>query len=356
MKKYTWRTHKTLKKTQDSITIQFDTEQQDFTYLPGQYLNIRCTIDGEVIIRSYSFSSKPSDPYPAITVKRVSGGKMSNYIFENADQTETWEVEAPFGNFLLDSAIAEQSQIVLLAGGSGIAPLYAMLNSIEISAQLPLLVYSNKSPEETIFFNELEALQSDGKVEVCYSFTAPEFISTKINHIAGRFSILVLRSIIKRLVSKINEAHYYICGPNGLMDLYKDALTGLNIPDGNIHLEYFDPIPLSIDGIVTDGLSKDVVVNYYEDHYVDEEMQTYECTSLIEVKPKQSLLEAMKEHHIKVASSCKNGTCGACWAIKSDGEVRMLHNGALTEQDISEGIILLCQSYPTNADVCVTVQ
>jgi ring-1,2-phenylacetyl-CoA epoxidase subunit PaaE len=64
----------------------------------------------------------------------------------------------------------------------------------------------------------------------------------------------------------------------------------------------------------------------------------------------------MKAHHINVPSSCKNGTCGACWAVKTDGEVRMLNNAALTEQDIAEGIILLCQSYPMNADVCVTVQ
>ena len=94
MKKYTWRTHKTIKETQDSITLQFETDQQQFSYLPGQYLNIRYTINGEIVIRSYSFSSKPSDPNPAITVKRVTGGKMSNYIFENADQIETWEIEA----------------------------------------------------------------------------------------------------------------------------------------------------------------------------------------------------------------------------------------------------------------------
>lgn len=355
MKKYTWRTHKTVKETQDTLTIYFETDQQQFSYLPGQYLNIRCNIDGEMVIRSYSFSSKPSDPNPAITVKRVTGGKMSNYIFENADQIEIWEIEAPFGNFVLEDTIAGQSKIVLLAGGSGIAPLFSMLNSIDSSRQIPLLIYSNKTPSETIFYNELETLEINESLEICYSFTSPEFISTKINHIAGRFSLLVLRSIIKRLVPEINDAHYYICGPTGLMDLYKNALTGLNIPEENIHLEYFDPVPVDVGDLETDGVVKDVIVNYYEDYYENDEKQTYECTSLIEVQPKQSLLDAMKEHHIKVASSCKNGTCGACWAVKTDGEVRMLHNGALTEQDIAEGIILLCQSYPTNADVCVTV-
>lgn len=120
MKKYTWRTHKIIKETEDTITIYFDTQEQDFTYLSGQYLNLRYEIDGEMLIRSYSFSSNPSEAYPAITIKRVAGGKMSNYIVDNAENMELWEVEAPFGNFVLDETIAEYSQVVLLAGGSGV--------------------------------------------------------------------------------------------------------------------------------------------------------------------------------------------------------------------------------------------
>ena len=93
MKKYTWRTHKITKETEDTITLYFDTEQQAFTYLPGQYLNIRLTINGELLIRSYSFSSVPSDEFPAITIKRVTGGKMSNYILDNASPYRDWETD-----------------------------------------------------------------------------------------------------------------------------------------------------------------------------------------------------------------------------------------------------------------------
>lgn len=355
MKKYTWQTHKLIKETEDTITIHFDKAEQEFTYLPGQYLNIRLTVNGEQLIRSYSFSSRPSDEFPSVTIKRVTGGKMSNYILDNAHIIEAWEIEAPFGNFVLDRQVAEQSMIVLLAGGSGISPLYSMLKNIDSGNRMPLLVYSSKTPEETIFWNELEAMQAEEKLNICYSFTAPKFISTKMNHIAGRFNLLVLRSVIKRVVGEVAEAHYYICGPNGLMDLYKDALSGLNIPQDHIHIEYFDPVPINVNDLETDGTVKDVMVNYYEDSYVNDEKQTFECTSLIEVQPQQSLLDAMKANHIKVSSSCKNGTCGACWAVKTDGEIRMIHNGALSEQDIAAGIILLCQSYPLNADVCVTV-
>lgn len=356
MKKYTWRTHKIIRETEDAITIYFDGAGPEFIHMPGQYLNIKLSVNGEQLIRSYSLSSKPKDEFPAITIKRVVGGKMSNYILDNANIIEAWEIDAPIGNFVLDKQIAEQSKIVLLAGGSGISPLYSMLKSIDNSNHIPLLVYSNKTPEETIFWNELEAMQAYGRLNICYSFTAPGYTSTKNNHISGRFNQLVLRSVIKGLIGEFAEAHYYVCGPNGLMDLYKDMLKSLEIPEDHIHLEYFEPVPNPVNEMETGGTAKDVIVNYYEDNYVNDETQTFECTSLIEVKPNQSLLDAIKAHNITVPSSCKNGTCGVCWAIKTEGEVRMFHNGALTEEDIAEGIILLCQSYPMNAEVCVTVQ
>lgn len=355
MKKYKWITHKIVKETEDTITIYFDTAQQTFSYLPGQYLNVKCVINEELVIRSYSFSSIPSDEFPSITVKRVSGGKMSNHLVDNAKFISIWEIEAPFGNFVLENKIAEHAQIVLLAGGSGISPLFSMLKSIDKNAKIPLLIYGNKSPEETIFWDELETMQVDGQINSHYSFTSDEFVSSKTNHIAGRFSPLLLRSIIRKQVAMLEEAHYYICGPVELIKLYQEALIGLDISPEQIHTEYFDPIPEENLVFENNGISKDVIVTYFQDHYINNEVQTYECTSLIEVKASQSLLDAMNEHHIKVVSSCKNGTCGTCWALKTDGEVRMVNNHALTEQNISEGIILLCQSYPLDQEVTISL-
>lgn len=355
MKKYKWNTHKIVKETGDTITIHFDTAQDTFTYLPGQFLNIKIVINEELVIRSYSFSSKPSDEFPSITVKRVIGGKMSNHLVDNAIFISTWEIEAPFGNFVLEKRVSEHAQIVLLAGGSGISPLFSMLKSIDKTTKTPLLIYGNKSPEETIFWDELEAMKENRQLNPYYSFTSDRFASSKINHIAGRFSMFMLRSIIRKQIAMLEDAHYYICGPVGLMELYLEALLGLNISLGQIHTEYFDPVPEKNQVIENDGTCKDVIVNYFQENYINDEVQTYECTSLIEVKATQSLLDAMKEHNIKVPNSCKNGTCGTCWAVKTDGEVRMVNNHALTEQDISESIILLCQSYPMDQEVTISL-
>lgn len=355
MKKYQWTTHKLVQETKDVLTIYFNTEQQPFLYLPGQYLNLRCWIDGELVVRSYSFSSNPEEEFPSITVKRVEGGKLSNYLLDNALKIDLWDIDAPFGTFYLDEKVTNDFPIVLLAGGSGIAPLFSMLKSIGTTARTPLLIYANKSPEETIFLGELESRQNAGRLTTYYSFSLPEFKSTDRRHIAGRFSLEALCSIIEQESPLLNGAHYFICGPKELIDLYQEVLSNFKVKQDNIHIEFFNPIPNEQQSVESDGIIKDVLVNYLEDSYFNDELHTHKCTMLIEVEPGKSLLEAMQENSLKVPSSCRNGTCGVCWAIKMNGEVRMNNNQTLTEKDIEEGIILLCQSYPLDQEVTINL-
>lgn len=355
MKKYNWTTHKIEQQTQDALTIYFNTGGESIGYFPGQYLNLRCWIDGTLIVRSYSFSSKPDDEYPAITVKRVVGGKMSNYLLDHAAQIDAWEIDAPFGTFYLDNQSELTTPIVLLAGGSGISPLFSMLKSNVGSASIPLLIYANKSPEDTIFWNELQALQTEGQLKSFYSFSAPNPHASSDRHIWGRFSTEVLSDIIEQQLPNRKAAHYYICGPVGLIDLYLSVLRSLQIAEENIHTEFFVPVAIEQPIPENDGTPKDVLVNYLEDTYFNDELHTYACTSLIEVQPGQSLLDAMHLYNIKAPSSCKNGTCGVCWAMKTNGKIQMINNQTLNEADLAEGIILLCQSYPLDQEVTISL-
>lgn len=355
MKKYHWNTHKIVQETEDTISIYFDTNTEVFPFIPGQFININCLIDSVSTIRSYSLSSSPTDKYPCITVKRVEGGLMSNYLVDNAASITEWDIQGPFGNFVLDKEISEQFPIVFLGGGSGISPLLSMLESISTNVNIPLLLYSNKSPEQTIFREALLDKATKGELTAHYSFTNQEVNTTQPNHISGRFSIESIQAIIKQHTPLYTEAHYYICGPTGLMNLYQEALSSLNIDEKNIHAEFFDIETEEEISIVGNDVSRDIFVHYFEDTLVNDDVQTYECTAMVEVKSNQSLLEAIKEHKISVPSSCKNGTCGACWAIKMDGEVHMISNRVLTESNITEGIILLCQSYPMDEDVTISL-
>lgn len=354
MKKYRWGTHKIVQETPDAVSIYFDTAQQPISYLPGQYLNLRCLIDGEMVIRSYSFSSHPTEEFPSITIKRVEGGKMSTYLLSQASQMEWWDVDAPFGTFCIDEQ-ASSRPLVLLAGGSGISPLFSMLKSSRVSTVVPLLIYANKSPEETIFWNDLEALQTTGQAQAYYSFSKPDFATSDNRYKIGRFSEAVLYELLEQHPLHVNGADFYICGPMGLIELYQSVLMRFGVDPAKIHTEFFDPHPEAQAVVSDDGIVKDVLVHYMDDTYFNDELHSYQCTSLIEVQGGQSLLEAMQHHSIKVPSSCKNGTCGVCWAVKTQGSVQMINNHTLTERDIEEGIVLLCQSYPLDQEVTISL-
>ncbi len=356
MKKYKWHTHKVIQETKDAVTIIFNTGQTPIIYQAGQYLNITCSIEGVLICRSYSFSSAPSDTFPSITVKRVAKGKMSNYLVDNAPYISEWDVEAPVGNFVMKQQFAEEVQMVFLAGGSGISPLFSLLKSTGDSAPVPLLLYSDKTPENTLFINELEKMSARNRLNVFYSFSGDTQGSKAAKHISGRFSQPIIQTVIRQYIPHEAKAHYFICGPAELMQLHQDTLRAMHIPAAQIHSEYFDPVVVDYALLENGGQHKEVLVNYFDINYEDDEPQTYKCTCLVEVPAGQSLLDAMRANDIRVASSCEKGTCGLCWATKENGQVKMMNNYALTDEEIAEGKILLCQSFPLDQSVSITVE
>jgi len=355
MKKYKWTTHQVIQETKDAVTIFFSTDQDTIEYQPGQYLNISCIVNGEPLQRSYSFSSAPADKFPSITVKRVAGGKMSNYLVDNAKNISEWDIDAPIGNFILKKHIIPDSELVFLAGGSGISPLFSMLKSLIKTACPPLLLYSTSSPEDTIFKFQLEEMEKNKQLRIFHSFTRLNKEIKGINSISGRFSQPIIKSLIGQYIKQKNKAHYFICGPVELMQLYRETLRALQIPESNIHTEYFDPVITDKIIVIENEEHREILVSYFETHYRDNEEQTYECTSLIDVQPGQSLLEAIIAHAIQVPSSCKKGTCGSCWAIQENGKIKMVNNYALSDEEVTEGKILLCQSYPLDQSVSIVI-
>lgn len=355
MKTFTWRTHKIVQETKDAISIYFDTKQSDFNYQPGQYLNVRCRINGELVSRSYSFSTHPNDPFPAITIKRVVNGVMSNFLFDKAHEITEWDIEAPFGNFIFNKQNYQDTEVVFLAGGSGISPLMSMLKSIEEKTKSPLLLYGNRTKEDIIFHEELMQMQANGRVETFFAMSGGTSVESHTNYIEGRFSPAIIQTLIQQQLLNFSNAYYFICGPQSLIETYKQALLGLKISTNQIHTEYFDPLPVNVNLNLSNSEIREVLVNYYETRVGSRGSVTYECTALVEVNPGRTLLEACQLHGIKVPSACKKGTCGSCFATRLDGEVKMQNNYALTDEEVAEGKILLCQSFPQDQSVSIAI-
>ncbi|RQO30374.1 hypothetical protein DBR32_12455 [Taibaiella sp. KBW10] len=354
MNKYKWISKEIIFETKDTLTIVFDTKDSPFTYKPGQFINITCTINGKEVSRSYSLSSSPEDKYPSITVKKVAGGIMSNYLWEQAPGLSEWAVEGPFGNFVRDTDLKKETPLIFLGGGSGITPLFSLLKeAVREAMHPPVLLYANKAPDNIIFKEPLAHMDAAEQLHAFYAFSEGDKPSDDKNCIWGRFNTLSIKSILKRHCSNLEEAHCYICGPKELMTLYKDAVLSMGLRPDQVHLEDFQVAITDPSVLDLPDESFEVLINYYDSMVKEDAEQVYEITTLIPVAPRQNLLNAAKAHRIRVPHSCESGTCGSCWARHTKGTVKMVNNFALTKEQVADSMILLCQSYALDDQVTI---
>lgn len=351
MKKYNmiWPTHKVIWETKDAVTIEFDTIGSGFNYLPGQFINVSQMVNGEKITRSYSFSSSPYlDLYPAITVKRVKDGVLSNYLVDYADQIRELEIEGPYGSFVQAEHSYQNKDVVLLAGGSGITPLLSIAKSLlSKSADVQVtLIYANRNWYDVIFTDAIEALTLQYKDRLTVFHALSQHDGTKLvfagTLIEDRLSKLLIKKLLKQSTAgKLSDAHFFMCGPSGLMKVYRDALESLAVPESVVFAERFTAGDESVGQLNLPEVTREVLVHFYEQ------------THLIEIPPATSLLSAALKEGISFGHSCKSGTCGSCVALLTSGKVIMLKNYALTESEVAQGMILLCQSYPVSEDITI---
>ena len=345
-----WRTAAIIRETHDAVTVIFETGEMPFQHKAGQYINVSLVIDGVRFTRSYSLSSCPDgDEKPAITVKRVEAGIVSNYIFNNAESIIEWNVSGPFGRFYIEE-VSNQMRYVFIAGGSGITPIYSMIKHlIKNSAASIILIYCNRTGEDIIYSKALKYLENayPHRFQVYHVLSkardSDAFISK--NNIRGRLSKLVLKKIIKSVVYEEQQGiSFFICGPTGLIALSEDTIEAMSLVHCKVYKEYFQAEEDKEIAVELPVVPQEVLLYYYGQ------------TNLLEVIPRQSILESALNDRIPMQYSCKSGTCGICKAKLINGEVHMQRNFALTNDELKGGYILLCQSHPLNNEVTVVVE
>ncbi|MFA4869958.1 MAG: ferredoxin--NADP reductase [Pedobacter sp.] len=351
MKKYKmiWPIHKVIWETKDAVTIEFDAVGSGFNYLPGQFINVSQVVNGEKITRSYSLSSSPDlDTYPAITVKRIKDGLLSNYLVDYAEQIRELEIEGPYGSFIPLESSYQSKHVVLLSGGSGITPLLSIAKSLlSKSADVRLtLIYANRNWYDVIFSDAIDALSLQYKDRLAILHALSQHDGKKLvfarTLIEGRLSKLMIKKLLKQsMAGKESETHFFLCGPSGLMKIYHEALESLEVPESGIFMERFTADDESAVQLNLPDITHEVLVHFYEQ------------THLIEIPPGTTLLSAALKEGIGFGHSCKSGNCGACVAILTSGKVKMVKNYALTHKEVELGMILLCQSYPLTEDITI---
>ncbi|ULQ58240.1 iron-sulfur cluster-binding domain-containing protein [Flavihumibacter rivuli] len=349
MTKQIWKALSLLQETGDSITIKFDTMGSPFDYQPGQYIDLGFEWKGELLRRSYSLSSVPGlDENPAITVKRVEGGLVSSILTGQPDSIKEWMIEGPFGQFTPGSSSKPAKHYVLLAGGSGITPLYAIAKYLlHFSDATITLVYASRNWESTIFGQELLYLSQSfsHRLKLLFALSAEkdEGLLPPQALFKGRLTRLALKKILRPVLQENADgsSEIFICGPQGLNEMGIEVMKELGVDESGIHLEWFNPV--SIDPEEGELEDQQVLIHFYEQ------------TNLLDVKAGQSILAAALGDRIPVSYSCQTGTCGRCAAKLVSGKVKMAANYALNKDDLNAGLVLLCQAYPGDDQVTVSV-
>ena len=244
MKNYSLTILEIIQETDDTKTFVFKNPIfNKIKYEAGQYLTLLLRINGRKYVRPYSFSSTPLvDSLLSITVKRVSNGIVSNYIYNSFKVGDVIEVMEPKGDFLLNKKESIYS-IYFWGVGSGITPLFSLIKEVLNSRPNTVvhLVYGNKNKDSTIFKTQLKKLQEEHplvfNMSIFYS-QEDTFELNDTNHKGRITSTFVANLLSKNKNTK--ESLHYICGPFGLKELIKNKLQDLEVSMSSIFTEDFE--------------------------------------------------------------------------------------------------------------------
>ena len=208
-------------------------------HLPGQRVDIRLTADdGYQAQRSYSIASSPEEELLALTVERVKDGEVSPYLLDGLRVGDRLELRGPIGGYFVWAG-AVSSPLCLIAGGSGVAPLMAMLRHRDrLSARAPaVLLYSARSLEDVIYREELNSMgYRDSNMRVVYTLTR-EQPKGWTGH-RGRIDKTLLAA---NCFPPAQNPAIYVCGPTAFVEIISGLLVELGFEPFSIRTERFGP-------------------------------------------------------------------------------------------------------------------
>jgi ring-1,2-phenylacetyl-CoA epoxidase subunit PaaE len=326
-----------------SVSFTIPTELKPaYQFIAGQYVNLKLTLDGAEIRRAYSICSSPNSGDLRIAIKSVKSGHFSKFANENLKVGDIIEVGQPEGKFTFEPSAERLKNYAGFVAGSGITPVMSILKSVLENEPKStfVLVYGNKSPEETIFHNELHELQLKyvGRFFVHYVFSQAKSEEA----LFGRIEKSAVNFVLNTKHKEKAFDKFYLCGPEEMINLVSTVLKEHNVPEKNIKFELFSTSTTNDNPNAEShtGHTKITVM-------VDDEETTFEMSQ------KQTILEAALKQGIDAPYSCQGGICSSCLARITNGSAEMKKNSILTDGEIAEGLILTCQAHPTSPEIYV---
>ncbi|MBE0392525.1 ferredoxin--NADP reductase [Flavobacterium sp. PL002] len=332
------------RETATSVSILFNVPQElkpNYSFIAGQYVNIKLTLDGQEIRRAYSICSSPESGELRIAVKAVKNGAFSQFANTKLKAGDILEVGTPEGNFIFEPQADRQKNYAAFVSGSGITPVLSIIKSVLISEPKStfVLVYGNKSIEETIFHQQLHDLhlQYVGRFFVYYVYSQAKVDES----LFGRIEKSTVNFVLNNKHKELSFDKFYLCGPEAMIETVSAVLKENNVKESAIKFELF-----------TSSTQENTISESLEGHskitvIVDDEETSFEMSQ------KQTILDAALKQGIDAPYSCQGGICSSCIARVTEGTAEMTKNSILTDKEIASGLILTCQAHPTSASLKV---
>ncbi|NKB38512.1 MAG: phenylacetate-CoA oxygenase/reductase subunit PaaK [Gammaproteobacteria bacterium] len=343
--------------TDSSICVTFhlpEDLEEAFRFKQGQFLTMKAEIDKEEVRRSYSICSGVHDGHLRVGIKRVNGGRFSNFANDNFKPGFTVDVMPPQGNFYTELNPENKKNYMLIAAGSGITPILSNIKTIlhvEPLSQVTLL-YGNLRSNSVMFMEEL------GFIKNRY-MSRFQWINIMDNEDQGAD---LLNGIIdnkkgaelykNKLIDIKNTDEAFICGPQAMMSEISRGFRSMGFDDTSIHYELF----------TSSSEDSKVALDKYTQRIADYGEQKTSDVTIISggrainfdlAAVGENILDAGMHNGLDLPYACKAGVCSTCKAKLVEGEVDMDINHALEPAELEAGYILTCQSHPISNKVIV---
>jgi glycine betaine catabolism B len=299
---------------------------------PGQFMTVSADVNGQSVERCYTISSPPTRPFLlSITVKRVPGGVMSNWLHDNMQPGSLLSAYGPSGTFTSTAAASDKA--LYLSAGSGVTPLMSMTRaSIDLGLNRDVIfVHSARTPADIVFRRELERLAALSPRLRTYFVC--EGIGDEADW-AGPVGRLGLE-LLAQWAPDYREREVFTCGPAGYMSAVRGLLHDGGHDPKRYHQESFD---ITADVAPAPGPQT-------QDTFT---VRLSRSSKTFTMSASETVLAAARKAGVPIPSSCSQGVCGTCKTKLVEGSVEMKHNGGIREREVQKGFRLLCCSRPTS--------
>lgn len=344
------RVKQIINETRDAIQVVFEQPaDKQVSYKSGQFLTLIATVNGEEVRRAYSLCSSPFvDTDLAVVVKRVDGGRMSNWLPEHLKVGDTVKVMEPMGHFTTEYNKDKKRHLVMFSGGSGITPMMSLIKSAltQEPESIVSLIYCNRNVESIIFHEQLTQWETkyQGRLHLIH------ILDEAPMNWQG-YSGLLTKEMLVKLFERIpdwgiDRTTYLMCGPEGMMKNVETLLQEHKIPADKIHKESFVTPTLKEkkdEPASSEKKAREVTIRYDGNEYK------------IVVQPNRAILETALDAGIDLPYSCQSGLCTACRGRAISGKVKLDEEEGLSQSERAQGYVLTCVGHPLTDDVVIEI-